>query len=72
MSDQETLNQLTLFVGDSPAKTYPLPEIAQDWMESDQDFGLNFIEFYQSCARIGLLSRTSPAFSVPMKVKTFN
>jgi len=61
MSDDTTLNQLTLFAVDSLVKTYQLPDSARDWLESDLDFGSSSIEFLQSLSRDGLSSRTSPA-----------
>ena len=61
MSDETTLNQLTLFAAGSRAKTYQLPESARDWLESEADFGSSSIAFLQSLGRDGLSSRTSPA-----------
>ena len=61
MSDDTTLSQLTLFVEDSPARIYQLPDSVQVWLESDQDFGSSSIEFLRSLGRDGLSSRTSPA-----------
>ena len=55
-------NQLTLSVEDSPAKTCPLPEKGQAWMEKDLGSGLNFSELYKSFLQNGCLSKTSPAF----------
>jgi hypothetical protein len=61
MSQDKQQAQLTLFVEDSPARTYQLPESARAWLESDQDFGSSSIEFLRSLRRDGLSSRTSPA-----------
>ena len=75
MSDDTAPNQLTLFAEASPAKTYPLPESAQAWLESDLDFGLSSIAFLQSCAPSGLLSKTSlvfyPAIEEPTSLSSF-
>lgn len=62
MLQDETRGQLTLFVADSPVKTYRWLESARDWLENGQDFGLSSIEFLQTLNRDGLLSRTSLAF----------
>lgn len=61
MSPETTHQQLTLFVEAFPVKTYPLPESARAWLETDLDFGLSSIAFLRSCAPSGLLSKTSPA-----------
>lgn len=62
MSEDTTLQQLTLFAEDSPAKTCPLPEIGKAWLESGQGFGLNSIELLRSLGQDGWLSRMSLAF----------
>ena len=62
MSDETTCQQLTLFVEASLVKTCPLPESGRVWLESEAGFGLSSIEFLQTCARSGLLSKTSLAF----------
>ena len=62
MSEAITLQQLTLFAEAFPAKTSPLPESGRAWLESEAGFGLSSIEFLQTCARSGLLSKTSLAF----------
>lgn len=53
--------QLTLFVGAFPVRTYQWPAAARDWLESDPAYGLNFIELLTALNRDGLLSKTSPA-----------
>lgn len=70
MSDETTLQQLTLFAEASPARIYPLPESAQAWLESDLDFGLSSIAFLQNCAPSGLLLKTSLAFYPATKEPT--
>lgn len=60
MSQEEQSEQLTLFAGGSPVRTYRLPESARAWLESDRDFGSSSIEFLRSLGRDGLSSRTSP------------
>ena len=62
MSQETTLQQLTLFAVASPARMYPLPESARAWLESGQDFGSSSIELLTSLGRSGLLSKTSLAF----------
>ncbi len=62
MSNETTLQQLTLFAEVSHAKTYRLPESARAWLESDQGFGSSSIELLASLGRSGLLSKTSLAF----------
>jgi len=44
----------------SPVRTCPLPDNAQDWLESDLDFGSSSIALLQAAAQSGWLSRTSP------------
>lgn len=61
MSENENSGQLTLFAEASHARTFPLQEIARDWLESDQDFGLSSIEFLKKLAPGGLSSKMSPA-----------
>ena len=61
MSEKEQHQQLTLFAEGSLAKTYRLPESARVFLESDQDFGSNSIEFLKNLGHDGLLSRTSLA-----------
>ena len=60
MLDDTTLNQLTLFVEDSHVKTYRWPDAAQDWLESDRDYGMSSIAFLQSVGQDGLSLRMSP------------
>src|SRR3990167_1010707 len=55
-------SQLTLFVEASPAKTCPLPDSGQDWLESAADFGSSSIAFLTSIVQTGWLSRMSPVF----------
>lgn len=62
MSEERTLQQLTLFAEDSHVRTCPLPESGRAWLESDQDFGLSSIELLRSLSPSGLLSKTSLAF----------
>lgn len=75
MSNGTTLQQLTLFAEASPAKTYPLPESAKAWLESDQGFGSSSIELLASLGRSGLLSKTSlvfyPATEDPTSLSSF-
>ena len=59
--------QLTLFVEDSPARTCPLPDAAQDWLESDPDCGTSSTEFLSALDRTGWSSRMSPVFSAATK-----
>ena len=60
-STEETPQQLTLFAEDSPARTFPLPDAARAWLESEAAYGLSFVEFWRTLDRHGLLSRMSPA-----------
>ena len=62
MSDDATHQQLTVFAGDFHAKTFPLPESARDWLESEAGFGSSSIAFLTSLGRDGLLSKMSPAY----------
>lgn len=59
--DETTSNQLTLFAVASPAKTYPWPDAARDWLESEADCGSSTIAFCERLGPTGLLSRMSPA-----------
>ena len=61
MSDDTAPNQLTLFAEASPAKTSPLPDAGQAWLESEAGFGLSSAEFLATCVRSGLSSKTPPA-----------
>ncbi len=61
-AEKTTLQQLTLFAGDSPVRTCPLPESGRAWLESDQDFGMSSIELLQNLGRDGWLLRMSLAF----------
>ena len=58
--DTTTSNQLMLFAVASPAKTYPWPDAARDWMEGGADCGLSTIAFCERLGPTGLLSRMSP------------
>ena len=60
-AEDTTLSQLTLFAGDSPARTYRWPVAAKVWLERDRDSGLSSIEFLRSLRQDGLSSRMSLA-----------
>lgn len=62
MSENKTLQQLTLFAADSPARTCPLPEGGRAWMESGADCGSNLHELLANLSRSGWLSKMCPAF----------
>jgi len=57
--DGATSHQLTLFAGDSPARTLAWLDAARDWLESGQGFGMSSVALSQSLSRDGLSSRTS-------------
>jgi hypothetical protein len=59
---EETQEQLTLFVADSPAKIYQWPESARGLLENGQDYGSSLRELLTNLSRDGLLLRTSPAY----------
>ena len=56
------MDQLTLFVEDSPAKTYQWQDDALAWLESAADSGLSLHELLANFARNGLLLKTSLAY----------
>ena len=57
-----TLNQLTLFVVDSPARTCQLPENGRALLESGVDCGGSLRELLTNLSHDGLLSKMSPDF----------
>src|SRR3990167_3079762 len=59
-------NQLTLFVVDSPVRTYRLPDDALVLLESGADYGSSLQELLTNLSRDGLSLRTSPVF-YPLK-----
>ena len=61
ISEEKTLNQLTLLREASPARISQWPADVRALADSDQDFGTSSIAFLQSIVRLGLSSRTSPA-----------
>ena len=56
MSDQlqETQNQLTLFVADSPVKTCQFSENARDWLGNGRDSGTSMQELFARLNQDGL------------------
>ena len=53
MSQETQLNQLTLFVEDSPAKTLALRVSGLDWMENAQPYGVSSPELFASLSQDG-------------------
>lgn len=73
MSDEtqlNQLNQLTLFVEASHAKTSALPENGRALLESGPDFGSSLLELLRNLSRDGLLSKTCPAYYPPIEGQT--
>lgn len=54
--------QLTLLQEDSPVRTYPLPETARAWLETDPASGFSSYAFCDSIIRAGWLLRMCPAY----------
>lgn len=54
--------QLTFFVGDSPARTFRWLDSAEAWLATGAAFGLSSVELLRSLGQDGLSLRTSPAF----------
>ncbi len=71
MSDETTLNQLTLFAGDSHVKTYRWLDAVLDWLENEADSGGSSIELLRNFVHNGLLLKMSPAFCHPMGEETW-
>lgn len=68
MSDERTLNQLTLFAEDSPAKTSQWLDDALDWLADDPACSGSCVALLKNFARAGLSSKTCPAFCRPADV----
>ena len=59
---EETQEQLTLFVADSPARIYQWPESARGLLENGLDYGSSLRELLTNLSRDGLLLKTSPVY----------
>ena len=62
-SAKKTSNQLTLFLVDSPAKTYPWQDYVKEWLANDHPSGTNTFALLQKFNQAGLLSKMSPDLS---------
>lgn len=67
LKENPSEEQLTLFVEDSRARTFPLPENAQALLVSGPAYTTTLQELLMNLVRNGLLAKMSPVYSPPME-----